>query len=109
MYICNFQTHFGDGICNDELNNNECCYDLGDCGRILTYRKENNCDETSCDVINYDDGICDKNGFGKPCCLDKKDCILAKHEDNNIQCEKLTTWGLFDVCPYCCETKVSIR
>ena len=63
---CNFgsQKEIGDGVCQEELNNEDCCFDGGDCGEVV---------QDCSDTIRVNDGVCDLDLF--ECGLDGGDCL----------------------------------
>ena len=56
----------GDGKCHASLNNEECCFDGGDCLLCPT------CQSANAGMVN--DGICDPDLMTEECCFDLGDC-----------------------------------
>ena len=102
-------TRLSDGICDADLNNIQCCYDNGDCPFLLStdIQIPEHCITDTCFVQHYGDGICDKNTDGQICCNDKFDCIDTAQRYQDLTCDQMSPWSLYDSCPLCCKSNVS--
>ena len=79
-----YSKHLSDGICDDVLNHEECCFDGNDCQYQL------NC-TLNCpyDTRHLGDGICDLFLKDKPeCCLDAGDCTEIKLPSKSVPIQK---------------------
>ena len=76
-YNCRYNDFIGDGICDDVLNHEECCYDSSDCDNHM------NC-TLNCPYNTkfLGDGACDKFLAIPECCYDNGDCLEAYKPDH---------------------------
>ena len=83
-----------------------CCYDGGDCPVAVFYDPlPALCNNDDCDHTKLGDGICDKKDENV-CCMDQLDCVNTKQVWDDLTCETMSTWTLYDTCPLCCNVSM---
>ena len=99
---------YKDGICDEFLNVDMCCYDGGDCPVAVFYDPlPALCNNDACDHAKLGDGICDKKDENV-CCMDQLDCVNTKQVWDDLTCETMSTWTLYDTCPLCCNVSSTV-
>ena len=79
-----------------------CCYDGGDCPVAVFYDPlPAKCNNDACDHAKLGDGICDKKDKDV-CCMDQLDCVNTRQVWDDLTCETMSSWTLYDTCPLCC-------
>ena len=61
------------------------------------------------DYAKFGDGICDKDDSGRVCCMDQFDCVKTRQVWDELTCDKMSAWTLYDTCPVCCNVCMTTK